>query len=107
MWKMTGNTTLENIFTSNSGGMGTLKELGPTEAMTISCGIVVIGPIEGTESIDMGVIINYKPWPLSFVKKRRVFRFVAIRAGNELNWYDQPSGDLEKALDKFLAHRAH
>jgi hypothetical protein len=102
IWKMSGFSSATNELSRGNAGMDTVKELHPTETMTVPCGIVMIGPIQ---SIDLGVIIHYHPWPLTFLRQRRVFRFVVKPGeGKELNWYEQPSADLEKALNEFLAH---
>lgn len=74
IWKATGFGTMTNLLNSNSAGMEPVKELRPTETMTIPCGITMIGPIK---SVDIGVIARYRPWPFTFITKRKVFRFVA------------------------------
>jgi hypothetical protein len=107
IWNLTksGKTVMRNVYSEQNGEMESADELSPAETLTVPCGIRVRAPIE---SVDLGVVIYYRPWPFTIFNKRRVFRFVA-KPGEDgtLNWYEQPSADLEEALDEFLQKLSH
>jgi hypothetical protein len=101
IWKLgAGRVTFTDSYNANNRNMQNVSALAPTEAMTTTCGMVALQAID---HIDLGVIIYYRPWPFTFVRKRRVFRYVVLPGrGGELNWFEQPSAELEVALDAYL-----
>jgi len=101
IWRIIGAVELDHIYSRNGDR---LPILSPSDTLTIPCGVGMGGwPIS---RIDLGIVIEYRPWPLTFLASRKVFRFVAIpgKAG-QLNWYKQPPEELERALDNYLAGR--
>jgi hypothetical protein len=99
-----GMPNFHNIMSAKSSGAGPEKKLPPTQTLTSRCGINFILPPQAVDEIDLGIILYFRPWPLTLFRSRRVFRFKAQPTANGLNWYKQASGDLEKALDEFLVH---
>lgn len=83
------------------------SRLNPTEAFTVPCtGSQILGssapyaqPI--LARADLAIVVYYRPWPFTFYRDRRMFRFVS-HAGKqgEITWEKQPSGALEPDFDK-------
>jgi hypothetical protein len=48
------------------------------------------------------VIVEFHPWPLTFIHIRKIFRFVSRTENGVTVWDKQPSSEGEKAFGKFL-----
>jgi hypothetical protein len=100
------NATVATNSLSFIGGRGMIPPAGsisPNDAYTVSCNRFLDAPSSSIESIDLGIIVHYRPWPFTFIRRRRIFRFVGKqqRQGG-LNWFRQPSEPIEEAFDQWL-----
>lgn len=78
------------------------KVLTATESYTVSCwsnGPAVVAPIPSISNIDLVVVTYYRPWPLTFLRFRKFFRFVGRNNGTRLYWVRQPSNGVDKEFD--------
>jgi hypothetical protein len=79
--------------------------LSVSEGFTIPC--TQGAPIESTlgpqpvTQADIGIVIYYRPWPLVFLRSRRIFRFVARfdERGHIVAWDKQPAYTMERDFD--------
>jgi hypothetical protein len=45
---------------------------------------------------DLAIVVTYRPWPFTFIRQRKLFRFVSRRNGdNTVSWDRQPVSVLE------------
>jgi hypothetical protein len=78
-------------------------EIKSKESYTVPCTSFDSNlPPNAFQKIDIAAIVSYRlwPWPLSYMRGRRVFRFVALPGDNGLNWFKQPSAPIEGAIKK-------
>lgn len=54
-------------------------------------------------SIDLAVVLAYRPWPFTFIRQRQFFRFVARLDNETVTWDRQPSAALEHEFDLLLS----
>src|SRR5580704_6791847 len=76
--------------------------LPPGQAFTVPCeGDVhlVNGPYR---SADLAIVVSYRPWPFTFIRQRKFFRFVARLDTGNVIWEKQPSSFLEHDFDSLL-----
>lgn len=76
---------------------GTLR---PTEGFTVPClnSPAVIPP---AVFADLAVIVYYRPWPFTFLKTRRFYRFVSQLNNGNVTWEKQPPTLLEADFEKW------
>lgn len=89
-----GIGTIRNV-SAYVEGNGPEKVLSPTQTITSKPGINFSVPVSAVKEIDVGVIIYFRPWPLTFLKSHKIYRFVGHPTGATLTWYKQPPGDLD------------
>jgi hypothetical protein len=102
----------KGVITINSGRYVIVSP--PQNTLSVSEGITVPctqgAPIESTlgpqpvTQADIGIVIDYRPWPLVFLRSRRIFRFVARfdEKGNIVAWDKQPAYIMEKDFDNAI-----
>jgi hypothetical protein len=81
------------------------KVLYPNEAFTVPCvgGSHASSLVPPMGAGDIAIVVSFRPWPFSFVKRRKLFRFVSRVNNGEAFWDRQPSYVIEKDFDKFAA----
>jgi hypothetical protein len=81
--------------------------LKPTESYTVSCsdgGILISAPTNSISQMDVGAVVYYRPWPFTFLRCRRFYRFEGRNDGVKLNWFKEPPNDTDKKFDEFVKH---
>jgi hypothetical protein len=48
-------------------------------------------PTSIIESIDIVLVVYYRPWPFGFLQRRRLFGFEGKNNGKTINWYKEPA----------------
>lgn len=84
--------------------------LAPTEGYTVPCTpenmIVTPGRPLTIQQADLAIAVYFRPWPLTFLRRHRLFRFVArIGKQGEVVWEKQPAADLEQDYNEFIQSR--
>jgi hypothetical protein len=51
---------------------------------------------------DVAIVLSYRPWPFTFVTRRKLFRFVARPSGGNVIWDKQPSSPMEQDFEEFI-----
>ena len=108
LWKVQfdRNADVTNSFSRIvSPSEGTLQT---NEGLTVPCTTrnfigVAHGPPRFTKA-DLAIVVYYRPYPFTFLRSHKLFRFVA-RVGNNGNvvaWDKQPSAILEPDFEKFM-----
>jgi hypothetical protein len=107
LWRVKiGPQKLNNNFVANIAPReGILKV---SEAMTVPCStprhFQIVGPSGpmGLTQADLGIVIYYRPWPLTIWRLHRMFRFVARfdDKGKIIAWDRQPAGDMEADFEE-------
>jgi hypothetical protein len=74
------------------------------ESFTVPCTSTrFFGMPVAVKNADLGIVVYYRPWPLTLLRLHRLFRFVARRGDQgQLIWDKQPSEPLETDFDKWL-----
>ena len=85
------------------------ETLRVSEGLTIPClwRSVFGKPGGGAASVtkaDLAIAIYYRPWPITFLRLHRLFRFVARfnEKGEVVGWDKQPAEPLEKDFEDFM-----
>jgi hypothetical protein len=102
IWKLKSQTGLsfERAWSQGNRDMGIVDSLSPTQTTTISCGIGWQMPATTIQEFDLAVIVYFRPWPLTFIRQKKVFRFVAHQGKDGLIFHKQPPEPLEKDIEK-------
>jgi len=92
--------------TLGNDNLPTESTLIPAERYTVPCAIAINIATAKIDQADLAIVVYFRPWPLTFLRRHRLFRFVA-RAGEngQLIWEPQPSAELEPSFDKFITER--
>jgi hypothetical protein len=80
----------------------------PNEGYTLPCAFGNIEmPTFQLKNADIAIVVYFRPWPLAWLRLRRLFRFTFNRAQDgTASWDKQPSSELEKRFDLwFDRHR--
>ena len=62
----------------------------------------MMAPASAIKGIDIAVVAYYRPWPFTFLRCRKFFRFEGRNDGAKLNWYKQPPGDIDQSFDAVM-----
>ncbi len=95
-----GIPTFHDATSARAFGMGPEKVLEPTQTITSRTGINFGVPASAVKEIDLGIIVYYRPWPLTFIESHQIFRFVGHPTGDVLTWYKQVPADMEAAWEE-------
>jgi len=72
--------------------------LQPNQGLTVPCSNRYI-PLQGIngpyKSADLAIVVSYRPWPFTFIRQRKLFRFVARPDDGNIVWDKQPPTVLE------------
>src|SRR2546426_2586389 len=88
VWKAQATLQIRNtVLQSVSPERGTLQ---PTQGLTVPCtgGFMLVNG--QFSSADLAIVVSYRPWPFTFIRKRKFFRFVARFANGNIVWDKQP-----------------
>ena len=100
IWKA---TTEEDVTFGPAYNIGSPpgSRLNPDEGYSITCLEHAISPQPRFVGADLAIVASYRPWPFTFLRLRRFFRFVArpLPQGG-LAWDKQPSESIEKEFDR-------
>lgn len=100
IWRLRAGLTMED--SAERGVAAPNPMLPSTEGFTVPCeddGFKIVG---GTlESIDLAIVVYYRPWPFTFLRSRKMFRFVERGSGSQIFWDKQPSTPMEREFDEF------
>src|SRR6267143_1614829 len=68
-----------------------LQVLPKNDSLTLNCtgGSFMMAPASAIKSIDIAVVAYYRPWPFTFLRCRKFFRFEGRNDGTKVNWYKQ------------------
>jgi hypothetical protein len=95
-----------NIFNFVMSGTGSPPQqvLAPTETYTVPCspGRYISAPTSAIRHIEIGVVAYYRPWPFTFLRSRKFFRFEGKNDGTKLNWFKQPPNEIDKQFDEAM-----
>jgi hypothetical protein len=70
--------------------------LAPSDAFTVPCDPKPVQMIQNpVQHADLAIVVTYRPWPFTFIRQRRFFRFVSRRDGDTISWDRQPVSVLE------------
>jgi len=83
------------------------KVLEPGQTYSVSCGeeksTFVNAPESLVSSMTVEAVAIYRPWPFTFFRSRRFFKFLGTNNGAKLNWYKEPPTDSdERRFDEFI-----
>jgi hypothetical protein len=84
------------------------SKLKPTEGYTVPCtGEHMFGTSPPfalkIKNADLAIVAYYRPWPFTFLRNHRLFRFVAnVSRDGEVTWEKQPAAALEKDFDNYI-----
>ncbi len=95
------NNSIEFAIVGN--GSPTKKILKPNHhyKAPFSRGSVLVNMASSNIShTEIGVAIYYRPWPFTFLNRRKVFRFVGHNDGKILQWSRQSPSQMEMKFDK-------
>lgn len=98
------NTTAMTATHMGFGGMASADELMPGENFSFRCGsngVNFLAPVPMIKSMDVAVVLWYRPWPFTFLRSRKFLRFEGVNTGSKIEWYKQPQGTIEKDYDEF------
>lgn len=88
-----GATILGSAIRAVSPGNATLS---PGDALTVPCespGMALTS--NPVRDADLAIVASYRPWPFTFIRRRKFFRFVSRRNGETISWDRQPVSVLE------------
>src|SRR5437016_5180066 len=74
LWKATlGMGTIADAWSEGNRDMQIVNFLSPADTATVSCGFGLNVPAATIQELDLAVIVYFRPWPLTFIRQRRVF----------------------------------
>ena len=83
--------------------------LPPTEGYTVPCtseNMFAASPpfMLPLRQADLAIVVYYRPWPFTLIRRHRLFRFVARIGGNgTVDWDKQPTTEeMERDYDSFV-----
>lgn len=84
--------------------IGRQPSLDRNVPVTVPCGMSIIFSPSQVESMDIGILVRFHtwPWPFTYLKKQRVFRFVGTNDGEKLVWRGQPPNEMLPDLERHL-----
>lgn len=96
-----------NVYGAMSGsGSPPKKILSPAESFTISCTghgkTFLDSPISWISHIELDAVTYYRPWPFTFLRRRKFFKFVGENDGSKINWYKQTPDGLAQEYDELV-----
>lgn len=91
---------MDRSWSARNANMGTTKSLPSTQSVTVSCGMNLGLPARAIDEMDLAVVVYFRPWPFNFIRKRRIFRFVAHQGRDGLIFHRQMFTDeIEREID--------
>jgi hypothetical protein len=85
------------------------NRLRPTESYTVPCtseNMIGTSPpfMLPLKQADLAIVVYYRPWPFTIIRKHRLFRFVArISSNGDVVWDKQPTPEeMEADYDAFI-----
>jgi hypothetical protein len=111
LWKVQGENGVHS--TANiQGNVGRVvippaSILRPTEGYTVPCTsekMFYFSPPLIVKHADIAIIVYYRPWPFTFLRSHRLYRFVARMnpQGQITSWDKQPAAQLEPDFEHWL-----
>jgi hypothetical protein len=77
--------------------------LPPGQGFTVPCESDILRLGEGTyRSVDLAIVVSYRPWPVTIIRQRKFFRLVARLDNGSVIWEKEPSSVMEHEFDLML-----
>ncbi len=102
LWKVEATISIKSSVVIVASPTNAESILAPNDGFTVPCedrDRLSKGPIR---SADLAIAVLYRPWPFTFIHKRKLFRFAATGSTPNIVWDRQPPFAVEKDFDSFV-----